>query len=513
MFPFDSPEDLFSFNNLSIGVVGDLAGLSGEKENSPSLWEKYEKRLPGNVAPTLSASVPPKISSSEPMADVRTILLTGLPADFKEREVVNLFTFAEGFEQCALSLNGCAYIRFTTQDSALQAIQVLDGRLIDTKNRILIRAELNTSNLIIDGYNSLGGNVGSSASTIVPSASATPFTVSSASSFYFHVNQPAPSTAPTPSLTRPSRTMTISVPGLPDPTVIQAPFNCPSGSNDLAAPIPIPNTQLIGSLSSQRSIEAQGQVQGQIQASPSPTIQQPQQQHQQQQPVKVQQSLPLLELSNFQRNLIAAGQLGTLAAVVGENFPCNTLYVGNLPPTAAAEELRFLFKHCFGYRRLSFKPKSSGPMCFVEFEDIACATAALETLYGTMLSCSNSAKGGIRLSYSKNPLGLRVASPVCDVSILGNVHAVSSLIKIDVGNMNGMSGMSNMNGMSGMNGISINNNALNTLNTMTTATLPNTVITNFHPTRSPNLNLSPLLEIPEHRAAITNIISHYNKQR
>ena len=49
-------------------------------------------------------------------------------------------------------------------------------------------------------------------------------------------------------------------------------------------------------------------------------------------------------------------------------------------------------------------------MCFVEFEDVRAATVAMESLYGTMLS--NSTKGGIRLSYSKNPLGVRPTPPM-----------------------------------------------------------------------------------------------------
>lgn len=89
-----------------------------------------------------------------------------------------------------------------------------------------------------------------------------------------------------------------------------------------------------------------------------------------------------------------------------QNPPCNTLYVGNLPPNAQEEELRRLFSRARGYKRLCFKPKpGTGPMCFVEFEDIYCATKALNELYGSVLS--NSVKGGIRLSYSKNPLGVR----------------------------------------------------------------------------------------------------------
>lgn len=100
-----------------------------------------------------------------------------------------------------------------------------------------------------------------------------------------------------------------------------------------------------------------------------------------------------------------------------QNPPCNTLYVGNLPPDATEQELRQLFSMQNGFRRLSFKNKNvttnsghshHGPMCFVEFDDVSFATRALVELYGSQLPRSNiSNKGGIRLSFSKNPLGVR----------------------------------------------------------------------------------------------------------
>ncbi|KAK4080644.1 hypothetical protein Trihar35433_1749 [Trichoderma harzianum] len=88
-----------------------------------------------------------------------------------------------------------------------------------------------------------------------------------------------------------------------------------------------------------------------------------------------------------------------------QNPPCNTLYVGNLPIDTSEEELKALFSPVRGYKRLCFRTKQNGPMCFVEFEDIGHATKALSQLYGWCLH--NSVKGGIRLSFSKNPLGVR----------------------------------------------------------------------------------------------------------
>lgn len=91
------------------------------------------------------------------------------------------------------------------------------------------------------------------------------------------------------------------------------------------------------------------------------------------------------------------------------NPPCNTLYVGNLPPDTSEEELKALFSKQRGYKRLCFRNKQNGPMCFVEFDEVAMASKALNELYGYKLS--NSGKTGIRLSFSKNPLGVRSGQP------------------------------------------------------------------------------------------------------
>lgn len=102
-----------------------------------------------------------------------------------------------------------------------------------------------------------------------------------------------------------------------------------------------------------------------------------------------------------------------------QNPPCNTLYVGNLPNDSCEDELRHLFQLCPGYKRLSFKTRSNGPMCFVEFENVHYATQALFQLYGNYLS--NSTKGGIRLSYSKNPLGVRQSANSSYTSDIGDI--------------------------------------------------------------------------------------------
>ncbi|TFY54702.1 hypothetical protein EVG20_g9601 [Dentipellis fragilis] len=77
-----------------------------------------------------------------------------------------------------------------------------------------------------------------------------------------------------------------------------------------------------------------------------------------------------------------------------------------MPPNYLEESLRELFSKRPGFRKLCFRQKSNGPMCFVEFCDVQYATKALNDLYGATLNGLIKG-GGIRLSYSKNPLGIR----------------------------------------------------------------------------------------------------------
>ncbi|KAL1991731.1 hypothetical protein VTN49DRAFT_5039 [Thermomyces lanuginosus] len=122
------------------------------------------------------------------------------------------------------------------------------------------------------------------------------------------------------------------------------------------------------------------------------------------------------------------------------NPPCNTLYVGNLPPDTQEEELKALFSKQRGYKRLCFRNKQNGPMCFVEFDEVAMASKALNELYGYKLS--NSVKTGIRLSFSKNPLGVRSNQNNNNNNNANNQNALNSQ---NAGHMHGYAGPGPMN--------------------------------------------------------------------
>lgn len=108
-----------------------------------------------------------------------------------------------------------------------------------------------------------------------------------------------------------------------------------------------------------------------------------------------------------QNHSIQTSQLSDLPPfkLADQNPPCNTLSVENLSLETSEDELLNVFVKCVGFKRLCFRTKENGPMCFVEFEDISFATKALNELYGYPLHSSTN--GYIRLSFSKNPLGAR----------------------------------------------------------------------------------------------------------
>lgn len=129
-----------------------------------------------------------------------------------------------------------------------------------------------------------------------------------------------------------------------------------------------------------------------------------------------------------EEDLDSLGKVPPPANPADQNPPCNTLYVGNLPPETTEQDMRIMFQSQSGFSRLSFRNKPNnnnnnhGPMCFVEFEHIIYATRALSSLYGAQIpsrnvsQLSHSSDGsvnnvnklmGIRLSFSKNPLGVR----------------------------------------------------------------------------------------------------------
>ncbi|KAK9163852.1 hypothetical protein Syun_004754 [Stephania yunnanensis] len=87
------------------------------------------------------------------------------------------------------------------------------------------------------------------------------------------------------------------------------------------------------------------------------------------------------------------------------NTPCPTLFVANLGQTCTEQELNQVFSRCPGFLKLKMQNKNGAPVSFVDFQDVACSTAALNSLQGTVLYSSNGE--GMRLEFAKSRMGMR----------------------------------------------------------------------------------------------------------
>ncbi|KAG2487118.1 hypothetical protein HYH03_014231 [Edaphochlamys debaryana] len=102
-----------------------------------------------------------------------------------------------------------------------------------------------------------------------------------------------------------------------------------------------------------------------------------------------------------------------------DNPPCNTLFIGNLGDTVDEGELTALFSCQPGYKQLKLLRHPRQVSCFVEFADVPSASAVHSALQGALLTSSD--RGPIRIQYSKNPYGKR--SPHAGMG-LGMSHGI-----------------------------------------------------------------------------------------
>ncbi|KAK4509237.1 uncharacterized protein ATC70_007587 [Mucor velutinosus] len=331
------------------------------------------------------------LSSIVPGEEISTIFVVGFPENMQEREFQNMFIFSPGFEAATLklpptSLNSSkhdfeddsnrkqiiGFAKFRTRQEALDAKEVLNGKKIDSDK--VLKAEMAKKNL-----HTKRGLLHE------PSTSTT-------KSLYeaFHsvpINEFSPSTSPTHSYIAASNQQQQQQSQHQSPSYHIHPQQHQQ-----------PQHSIFGIMGNQFTTNHSTSIypahsSSSLLSSMSPSLQK--------EDVLASQLLQKLVLSTS----LPMPTSSISTNNVDQNPPCNTLYVGNLPANTNEDELRQLFTHCLGYKRCSFRVKSNGPMCFVEFDDLKYAALALKEMQGIPLS--NSVKGGIRLSYSKNPLGVR----------------------------------------------------------------------------------------------------------
>lgn len=90
-------------------------------------------------------------SPSVGVEEVRTLFISGLPNDIKEREIYNLFRTHAGYESCQLKYTGrgyqiVAFAVFTDQAAALAAKEALNGHKLDPELGSTLHIELARAN-------------------------------------------------------------------------------------------------------------------------------------------------------------------------------------------------------------------------------------------------------------------------------------------------------------------------------------------------------------------------------
>ncbi|GLJ43550.1 hypothetical protein SUGI_0906000 [Cryptomeria japonica] len=91
-------------------------------------------------------------------------------------------------------------------------------------------------------------------------------------------------------------------------------------------------------------------------------------------------------------------------SATGGNPPCPTLFIANLGPTCSEDELTQVLSRCAGFLKLKMQIRGGLPVAFVDFQDTACSTQALNQLQNATLYSSD--RAGMRVEYAKARMGL-----------------------------------------------------------------------------------------------------------
>ncbi|XP_051116967.1 uncharacterized protein LOC127241793 [Andrographis paniculata] len=101
------------------------------------------------LAPPMSMDSPASRSHSE---EVRTIFISGLPEDVKERELQNLLRWLPGYEASQVNFKGehpMGFALFATQQHAIAAKDALQDMVFDADSKSVLHTEMAKKNLFV----------------------------------------------------------------------------------------------------------------------------------------------------------------------------------------------------------------------------------------------------------------------------------------------------------------------------------------------------------------------------
>ncbi|XP_057971929.1 uncharacterized protein LOC131160339 isoform X2 [Malania oleifera] len=257
--------------------------------------------------------------------EVRTLFIAGLPEDVKPREIYSLFREFPGFESSHLrtpteTSQPFAFAVFVDQQSAITAMQALNGMVFDLEKGSTLYIDLAKSN---------------------SRSKRSRTTDDERSGFDKKIKASAAYSRGTPD----SGVGSVHLPGM-----VNSAYNT----------IGYPSTQSHGSFEG---------------------------------------------LAGSETNTMKSNTFST-SHVPQSVTPCPTLFVANLGPTCTEQELTQVFSRCLGFLKLKMQSTYGSPVAFVDFQDTASSTEALNNLQGTILY-SSPAGEGMRLEYAKSRMGMR----------------------------------------------------------------------------------------------------------
>ncbi|XP_039054234.1 uncharacterized protein LOC120196500 [Hibiscus syriacus] len=110
------------------------------------------QKRPPVIAPPSSAASPSSPNHHSHHDKVRTIFISGLPTDVKERELQNLLRWLPGFEASQVSFKGKepkGFALFSTAKFAVAAKDTLQEMVFDAKLKSLLHIEMAKKNLVV----------------------------------------------------------------------------------------------------------------------------------------------------------------------------------------------------------------------------------------------------------------------------------------------------------------------------------------------------------------------------
>ncbi|GMI93248.1 hypothetical protein like AT3G21215 [Hibiscus trionum] len=117
-------------------------------------WPPAPAPPPATATAAAAPPLPPPVHHPLPSTheEVRTIFISGLPEDVKERELQNLLRWLPGFEASQVNYKGekpMGFALFSTAQFALAAKDALQDMVFDTESKSVLHTEMAKKNLFV----------------------------------------------------------------------------------------------------------------------------------------------------------------------------------------------------------------------------------------------------------------------------------------------------------------------------------------------------------------------------